>query len=414
MGKIKVIWLSNIVQSDEDIKGTGTWLQAMAQGLINSDQVEIGNIAWGKVAQPVRRDSGQIRQWIVPIAARLTGNGLPSNRLVAEIAKIVDEFSPDLVQIWGTENYWGLLTARNLIRGPALLVMQGVRLVCARVYNGGLSFWEQMSCIGVKEIIRKSTIFQGRRRFAKWGILEREIIENHSFISTQSEWMAAWVRSINESCLIFHSDLPLRGSFCNAAPWEFSGNPVFFCSASYAHPYKGLHVAVRAIAILKRDFPDVRLHIAGIHQRTGIRRDGYVDWLNREVERLGVKPNVVWLGALNDSEIVEEMRSAAGMVLPTYIESYCLAMVESMMVGIPSVVSYVGALPFNAVDERSALFFAPGDEAMCAYHLRRLLTDRALAERISQGAREIALVRNNTNRIIRDQIGIYHQVLSHV
>jgi len=49
---------------------------------------------------------------------------------------------------------------------------------------------------------------------------------------------------------------------------------------------------------------------------------------------------------------------------------------------------------------------------MCAYQLERLLTDQALAERIGKRAREIALVRNDPERIVRNQIEIYRQVLA--
>lgn len=46
---------------------------------------------------------------------------------------------------------------------------------------------------------------------------------------------------------------------------------------------------------------------------------------------------------------------------------------------------------------------------MC--QLKRLLTDRALAERIGKRAREIALARNDPKQIVQNQIEIYQQVL---
>jgi hypothetical protein len=49
---------------------------------------------------------------------------------------------------------------------------------------------------------------------------------------------------------------------------------------------------------------------------------------------------------------------------------------------------------------------------MCAYQINRLLTDRALAERISCRAREIALERNDFNKVVQNQIDIYRQVIT--
>jgi hypothetical protein len=65
-----------------------------------------------------------------------------------------------------------------------------------------------------------------------------------------------------------------------------------------------------------------------------------------------------------------------------------------------------------ARDEESALFFSPGDEVMCAYQVERLLTDQSLAERISDKARAVALIRNDPKMIIANQLEIYRQVIA--
>jgi hypothetical protein len=47
---------------------------------------------------------------------------------------------------------------------------------------------------------------------------------------------------------------------------------------------------------------------------------------------------------------------------------------------------------------------------MCAYQLERLLTNRELALRLSQESRKIASVRNDSRRIVEQQLEIYRQV----
>lgn len=411
MRKMRVLWLSNKVQTNEASTGSGTWLESMAKGLVQAGEVELGNIAHGPVRKLTRKDSGEISQWVVPLA-KLGKDGLPGKTILAAIIKGAEEFEPDLVHIWGTENFWGLLTARGYLRKPASLEMQGFKMVYARTYSGGLSLREQLSCIGPKEILRGATIFQERRRFKIWGNFEKEIIRKAPNVTVQSSWMRAWVQGLNPACRIFESSLPLRDSFCNSPPWEPQKNPVLFTSAAYPAPYKGLHVAVRAVALLRHGFPGIRLRIAGAHQRPGIRQSGYISWLNREARRLSVESNLTWLGPLNGDELVREMHSSAAFVLPTFIENCCTSMQEAMMVGIPVVASYCGGLPSIGKDEESALFFPPGDEAMCAYQIRRLLTDHTLAELISQRARKTAIARNNTSLIVQRQIDIYRQILT--
>ncbi|WP_129127759.1 glycosyltransferase family 4 protein [Geomonas oryzae] len=407
---MKVLWLSNKVLSPLDSGTTGTWLEAMAQSLSASDGLQLGNISLGGVCEPSRQDLGTVSQWVMPAVLRPGGDGLPPRETVAAIVKAVDEFAPDLVHVWGTESFWGLLTSRGMIRRPALLEMQGLSLSISSVYGGGLTLLEQLRCVGLKEIVRGNSILQGRKRFERWSTLEREMIQGHDFISTQSSWMRAQVLAMNSGSTVFTTDRVLRPPFITGEQWEYHGDPVIFCSAAYSSPFKGLHVAVRSLGLLKRRFPNVRLHIAGLHQRAGLRRDGYIAWVQGEVRRLGLEENVRWLGALSAGEIVGEMRRASAILLPTYVESYCLALAEAMMLGVPAVVTYTGGTSCLARDGESALFFAPGDTAMCAYQLERILSDRELACSISNMARTVALARNDTQRIIANQIEIYKRL----
>jgi glycosyltransferase involved in cell wall biosynthesis len=407
---MKILWLSNKILSDRDTGTTGTWLDAMAQGLVDSGQIEMGNISTGCVKEVTRQDWGPVSQWIVPNGSKLNKKGLPDSKIVAMVIDIIEKFSPDLVHIWGTESYWGILSANKMIRSKTLLEMQGLKRAIAKVYSGDLSIAEQISCIGLKEIFRQSFILNGQQQFQRWGKVEEFIIGNHKFITTQSLWMDSHITALNNSSKIFHTDRILRQAFYRSELWQYSGDPVIFCTAAYSSPFKGLHNAIRAIVILKQRYPDIQLRIAGAHQRTGMRRDGYIAWICNEIKRAGIESNVVWLGALSADQLVDHLLKCSAMVLPTYIESYCLALAEAMLLGVPTVVSYTGGTSWLAKDEVSALFFPPGDEEMCAFQLERVIEDKLLSNQLSMNARMSALQRHNPQAVVMNQLEIYRQV----
>ena len=410
---MKILWLSNKILSDQDASGTGTWLDAMSQALLKSGSVVLGNITLGHVREATCQNYGSIQQWVVP-SSQPSITVLSKQKIMASVAKVVDEFSPDLIHVWGTEGFWGLLTARKILKYPVLLEMQGLKAAIAEVYAGGLSFSQQLASIGPKELIRQTTIFQVERQYKAWGIYEEEIISGHQNISVHSEWMKAKVNAINPTARLFRNTPIIRDSFYDAPPWKYAGPPVIFCSASYPAPFKGLHIALRSIAILRRHFPGIQLRIAGPHQRSRFRSEGYIKWINQEIHRLHLEPNVVWLGPLSSGQLINEFHQSSAFVLPTFMESYGVALVEAMILGVPSVVSFTGGTSYLAKDEDSALFFPPGDYEMCAYLLERLLTESALGDRLSRRAREVALMQNNREQIIRNQIETYRQVLSEV
>jgi glycosyltransferase involved in cell wall biosynthesis len=408
---MKVLWLSNRLLSQNDPCSTGTWLDTMAQVLVSSGEVTLGNIAFGPVKDVTRQDYGPVRQWAVPDTLSLC-EGLPPPRYLSAILKAVDSYSPDLVHVWGTEYFWGLLTARKLIPYPSLLGIQGLKFAIAPVFSGGLSNLEQLLCIGIKEFIHRSSIFQMRKRYEKWGVMEKEIIAGHNFIAALLRWALSHIRTINKTSTLFQYDYILRQPFYQAPPHSHVSNNKILCIAAYPSPFKGLHVAVRAIRLLRNKFPDIELRIAGNHQQPGIRQDGYIAWMNREIYRLGMRSKVIWLGTLSAEKLVGEMHNCSAVVVPSFIESYCLAMAEAMFVGMPIVSSYAGNMPDLAHHNDSALFFPPGDASACAGQLEKILADRELASRLSKSAREKALIRHDPKKILKNQLRIYHQVLS--
>ena len=408
---MKILWLTNMVLSEKERGLGGTWYAAMAEALADSGKVSLANIAQANVSEVTQQDYGTIRQWAVPNSDRINREGLPGKTKIVPILEAIEEYSPDLVHVWGTETYLGLLTGRRLINRTALLETQGLKFSIASVFQGGLSFQEQIACVGIKEILRGSTIFSEKKRFGKWAAFEKEIISRHRYLAVQTKWVESQVRAVNRSCKIYQSDCILREPFCKATPWQFSGRPIFFCSAAYSAPFKGLHLAIGAAARLKNRFPNVELHIAGGHQRRGIRRSGYVAWLNRKIKQLGLESNVKWLGPLDAVNVVREMSGAAAVLVPSYIENCSVTMQEAMMVGTPVVAACTGGLPEIATDEESGLFFPIGDEGACAHQLERIIIEDQLAQRMSEESRRIALRRNDRDRIVRQQIANYTDMM---
>ena len=409
---MRVLWFCNRELADEDGGGTGTWLDAMARALMASREVQLGNITQGRTREFARRDWGELTQWIAPCAPTVGRTGLPTQHNVREIASAVESFQPDLLHIWGTESYWGLLTARRLLKTPALLEMQGLKSAIAPVYAGGLTPREQFACIGFKEVVTASPIWRRKARFTRWTRFEEEIIRGHRLITVQSDWLESRVKALNPLATVARNEFLLRQSFHRADHWDVPQGARVFCSAAYPSPFKGIHTAIRAIALLSGRHADIQLRIGGALQRSGLRQDGYIGWLGREAQRLKIHDRIVWLGPLSADEIVAEMHAANTVLLPTHVEGYCLALAEAMHVGVPPVVSFVGGTSYLARDGESALFFPPGDAPMCAYQLDRLLSDRDLALKLSRNARHLSRERNDPDRVLRRQLAIYRQCVS--
>ena len=393
----------------------------MGLGLLSENKVELGVVAFADVNDVIRKDVDGIKQWLFPVKYSYGINGLPSDKLLKKIVNIVDIFEPDLIHIWGTESFWGLVSSRKYFNQniPVLLEMQGMKKAISRYFAADLSTREMFACVGIKEIIKREIIVTNRKTFLKWGAFEEEVIKNHCYIDVQSNWMSAYVKSINQNAVLFYVDLSLRTPFYHSKPWsefiserEEISSPYIFISSSGSAPYKGIHVAIRVLAEIKNRYPNMRLHIAGSIQRIGIRQEGYIRWVNRLSKKFNVSNSIDWLGPMSDEEMVKELQYCSVNLVCSFVESYCLALAEAMYLGVPCVTTFTGGTSWIAKNNTNALFYPPGDVVMCAGNILSILDDSTLANNLSIRARRDSIKRHNLQSIISRQMQIYNSVIS--
>lgn len=407
---MKVLWFCNVKLSEDKITETGSWLEAMADVLVKSGEVELYNITTGIIKQIEREDCSGVKQWIIPYT-RLNDKGLPSVKIIKGIQNIVDKIKPDIIHIWGTENYWGLLTARGLIKGNVLLEIQGLTSQIKKYTYSGLSFKDLMYCIGIKELLRPSvSLISMRNQYEKWSVHEMEIIKKHSNISTQSDWVRSYIIRANPDATIYRTIMPIRKEFLKYAnKWSMTNCDKFsvYTSASSTLPFKGLSVLIDAIGLLKQSFPYIKLNIAGQFRKKGIRQEGYTKFIINKIKKLGLIDNVIWLGALNADKIVSKLIKSHVAVVPSFIESYSLALKESITVGVPVVASYAGAMPELGKGNKMVAYCPPGDSYMFALSIEKIFLDNYL---------DIEPLKKNTETILKSmdvsdvQIEIYRLV----
>lgn len=412
-----ILWFCNRPIEESEDRRDGTWFTTMARSLVESGDIRLAIVAQAKVKGITRHDFGDINQWVVPYEF-LNKHGLPSDRTIDVIKKVADEVNPDLIHVWGTENYWGLLTARRFLKTSSLLEIQGLKYECANVYYGGLSLIALARYMGLLEILRPgSSLILGKLRFKRWGKFEKEMILKHKYISTQSDWVRTHIRRLKPDGNLFETGIMLRNEFYNAQPWLIkkamdSSVPSVFASTSGSVPYKGLHVLMKAIGILKKKYPKIVLNIAGNIQKKGIRKDCYTRFLQAESRRLRIIDNIHFLGPLDANGIIQQLYKSSVVAIPSFIETYSLALAEAMFLGVPAVASYAGAMPELARDGESVLFFPIGDAVSCAMQIDKLLSDQKLAGHLSQNARKIGLLRNDWHLVLEKQIEIYNDIIS--
>ncbi|MBN1127101.1 MAG: glycosyltransferase family 4 protein [Sedimentisphaerales bacterium] len=422
---MRILWLVNDPLPDLaailGITATtgGGWLTALSQGLSSEESIELGIASRVPYGKPLDISLKGIRYFTVPAPRKGFGLLYPTNDMLFRYQEIVDQFSPDVIHVHGTEWYGGLVTVGNRMGYPTIVSLQGLIDHHRRHFLGQLGFFDILRSRTLKEWLMFGGLWRQRWQWSRRAIVEREIIRGHQIFDGRTLWDRAQLRRLNPDALYFQCQRVVRQEFFKRE-WFLSTvnrHTIFTSSASY--PLKGFHVLVRAVAILRREFPDVRVRVplASFKVPTDkndlfaqMRGDGYSNYLAGLIDKLDVGNHIVPLGQLSGEEMANEMEHAHVFALSSFVENSPNAMAEALTVGVPSVVSLAGGIPSLIDDGRDALGFPPGDEAVLAEQIRHIFHDDSLAIQLSRAGRETARLRHSPEAIVQRMVEIYRAV----
>jgi glycosyltransferase involved in cell wall biosynthesis len=97
---------------------------------------------------------------------------------------------------------------------------------------------------------------------------------------------------------------------------------------------------------------------------------------------------MVFLGEVDDATREKLLAHATCVLFPSRYESFGLVPLEAFVHGAPVVASRAGAIPEVIEDEASGLLVEPDDASALADAVSRILRDRKLQARLSEGARK--------------------------
>lgn len=150
------------------------------------------------------------------------------------------------------------------------------------------------------------------------------------------------------------------------------------------YPPKGIHYLLEALALVKDEYPNIRLYIVGDHII-----DEYRDYKNKLmqiIERHSMGENVVFTGWRRDALHIASLMDI--LIHPSLSEAFGIAVLEGMALGKPVIATKVGGLRELVRDGVNGFLVEPGNPRMIAERLSLLIRDRNLRERMGKAARD--------------------------
>jgi glycosyltransferase involved in cell wall biosynthesis len=134
-----------------------------------------------------------------------------------------------------------------------------------------------------------------------------------------------------------------------------------------------------------------------------------------QMKKIAKENNIVSISLLGSVDNVKEyLRAADTFILPSYWEGMSNALLESMAVGLPSVVSNIPANRALVDDNNSGFLFDPHSSDELTECLRKIVNDPDARSKMGVEARKIAVKRYSFSKITNRLIGEYDNLINSV
>lgn len=167
---------------------------------------------------------------------------------------------------------------------------------------------------------------------------------------------------------------------------------------------KGFDTLIPAFAAVLRRVPDTVLVVAGPDD------EGYRKTVEGMVTMAGIRKKAIFTGMLTGNDKTEALHASSVLVLPSYSESFGMAVAEAMNESVPVVVSkHVGIAA--SVENAQAGFVVEKEEKQLTEAIVRVLGDELLARRMGNNGRLLVEKEFSASLIAEKWVGVYDRFI---
>lgn len=271
------------------------------------------------------------------------------------VRQVVDAVKPDLIVLSGAENPATSIGILASDKYPRLCL-------CQTIYNN-----PERSQYSNPDPLKLE--------------MEMDIFRHLNYFGAYSSMHYALLQKYRTEATIFKFGYPSKGMLLK--PSEVEKEYDFVNFALMHGSRKGTPDSIRALAIVKKKYPDVTLNIVGGCDPKGMAQ------LKNLVAELHLEKNVSFTPFFEkSSDLMLHVQKSRFAVLPCKLDHTSGTMSQSMQLGLPIVVYRTTGTPSYNRDKQCALIAEKENVEQLAQHMMALMDSPELAESLKANARE--------------------------
>lgn len=406
---MRILWFSvtpSLFNPKSNSHNGGGWIASLEQIVRNEPTIDLG-VAFHFSNSDFKYKREGVSYYPIPSfqpsrLQRLCGKDNREN-MIAHCLRIIKDFRPDLIQIFGSENDFGLLCQHTNI--PIVIHMQG----CLPPYHNalfpvGMNKYDFYFTKGLSWHFRWMGI-RSEPSFKKRAEQEIQTIQHCRYFMGRTEWDKGLVSLFNPDATYFHCEEALRDSFLKGAKrWTLPKGKRFRIISVISNPwYKGMDLILKTANLLKRFTTlDFEWRVYGV-------RD--IRFYEKKYNIRAKEVNVHIMGTATKDELVDALCNSTLYVHPSYIDNSPNSVCEAQILGLPILATNVGGLSSIIRDGETGILFPANAPYTLAILIKQLASNPEQCQSLSRAAIGQATERHNPENIRKNLLNIYQAIL---
>lgn len=382
---MKVIWLTNvatqmvdsIINENKRSFFGGGWLDGLSERLLSDKSFKLV-LCYPLYTQKENIEGGKDNFKFYGFAAdgkklRKGTAGIETFEKYFEM--ILRNEHPDVVHIHGTEFEYCYSMCRVAERlgmlDRVVISIQGLVGVYANHLFAGMTVADVRKCT-LKEFLTQNSVYDTYKAYVRRGVFEEKSLKMVKHVMGRTSWDKACVDLVNPKCQYHFSNETLRDPFYEET-WDYDTCESHTIFASQALlPLKGLHILLKAASLIKDEYKDLRIKVAGQNIILGnwINGSSYRLYIKKLIKKYGLDGQVEFLGPQNALQMRNQMLKCNVFVSPSTIENSPNSVGEAMLLGTPCISSDVGGVNDMLRRDEEGFVYPYDEYYMLAYHIK--------------------------------------------
>ena len=182
-----------------------------------------------------------------------------------------------------------------------------------------------------------------------WKVMGTRMFQSSAAVIAVSEFVRDFLTEVirvktDRIAVIHHGVDPRFRRFDPGAEASLSRDALYLLTVGNIFPVKNFEVAIHVLAGLSKEYPQLKLKMAGSTGHPHFRR------IEEIASIAGVADRIEFLGFTPPDRLVTLMNEAQVLLIPSLTEGFALTLLEAMACGTPVVASARGAIPEVGAD----------------------------------------------------------------